>query len=275
MKSLIAFLGPEGTFAHLVAQQRFRQDDHLVPMPTIREVLDFVCKDSERVGIVPIENSSGGTIYDTVDRLIDRNYGLVIQESLSIDVQLALLGKDKRHINIIYSHFAPLYHCEDWLREHYPAAKLMAESSTATAVKRSAEEPGAAAIGNRSAGEKYHLKVLEFPIKGSVPNVTQFFVLGHKFSPIEEASRTTIVATLPNKPGALVDFLEPFKDQCVNLTRIMSRPVSGKPETYLFMVDIAGTERDKGVKSALDQAKGVTTSIRNIGAYPVRPTYKS
>ncbi len=273
--SLIAFLGPEGTFSHLVAQQRFGEGDHLVPVPTIKEVFDFVRQDPERLGIVPIENSSGGTIYDTLDRLADKSFGLIIRESLSIDVQLALLGKDKRNVSIIYSHFAPLYHCEDWLQINYPQAKLIAEPSTASALKKASEESGAAAIGNRGAGERYHLKVLKFPIKEDMPNVTQFFLLGHEVAPIDGACRMTVVVTLPNQSGALVDFLEPFKGQGVNLTRIISRPMFGKPEAYVFMVDIAGTERDEGVKLALDQAKKVTTSIRNIGTYPVRPIYKS
>jgi len=271
----IAFLGPEGTFSHLVAQQRFGQGDHLVPARTIREVFDFVRQGHERLGIVPVENSSAGTIYDTVDRLIDKDYGLIIQESLSMNVQLALLGKDTDTIKTIYSHFAPLHHCEDWLHHHYPNAKLMAEPSTATAVKKAAEEPGSAAIGNKGAGKLYHLEVLAFPIQEDVLNVTQFFLIGHESCPSEGACRITIVATLPNKPGALVDFLKPFKDHGVNLTRIMSRPISGKPEAYIFMIDIAGTEKDSGVKSALEKAKGVTTSIRNLGTYPVRPIYNS
>src|ERR1700677_2243335 len=152
MKSLtptVAFLGPEGTFAHLTAKKRFGDNVTLIPQPTIADVFDSVNSRSASLGIVPIENSSGGTIYDTVDRLVDTNNKLIVQELLSINVRLALLGKDKKKIRVIYSHFAPLHHCEAYLREKFPSVELSEQPSTAAAVKKAVESDDAAAIGNR------------------------------------------------------------------------------------------------------------------------------
>lgn len=279
MKSLtpaIAFLGPEGTYAHLAAKQRFGENANLVPAGSIKEVFDYVCGDRSRMGVVPIENSSGGTIYETVDRLVDGSYGLFVQEALSINVRLALVGKDKKNIKVIYSHFAPLHHCESWLHQHFPNADLIEQPSTANAVKKAASQAGAAAIGNRASAKHYGLKVLEFPIEQDVKNETQFYILGNNENALsKQNSKTSMVFTLPDKPGSLFDFLKPFKDNKVNITRIISRPIVGSPETYVFLADIKGTEIQPHVKSALKKAASVTSSMRSVGSYPVRKTYES
>jgi len=278
MKSLmptVSFLGPEGTFAHLTAQRRFGDDAKLVPAGSIAEVFESVTRNRTSLGIVPIENSSGGTIYETVDRLVDSRNQLIVQEALSINVRLALLGKDKNKIRVIYSHFAPLHHCETWLQRKFPNAELIKQVSTGAAIQKAAKSPDAAAIGNREAAKRYGLKVLEFPIEQDIKNVTQFFVLGLQHSISEDSSKTTIVFTLPDHPGSLYDFLTPLKDENVNLTRILSRPIIGAPETYVFLADINGTQRQANVKAALAKAAKVTSSIKNIGSYPVRKTYDS
>lgn len=278
MKSLlptVAFLGPEGTFAHLAAQKRFGDDVRLVPEPNIGDVFDSVSRNRTSLGIVPIENSSGGPIYETVNRLVDSSNALVIQESLSINVRLALLGRDKKNIKVIYSHFAPLHHCEAWLQEKYPNAELVKEPSTASAIQKAAANRNAAAIGSRAAAKRYSMKVLEFPVGQDIENVTQFFVLGQHHSLIEDSTKTSIVFTLPNNPGSLYDFLTPLKQENVNLTRIISRPIIGKPDAYVFLADIAGTPRQTNVKSALEKAAKLSDTIKNIGSYPVRKTYES
>lgn len=278
MKSVtptVAYLGPEGTFSHLLAQKRFGRKARLIAEPTIADVFAAVTQNRASLGLVPVENSSGGTIYDTVDRLVNAGSSLIIQESLSLNVRLALLGKSKKNIRVIYSHFAPLQHCETYLRKKFPGVELCEESSTASAVKKVVAMPGAAAIGNRDAAKRYGLKVLEFPVKQDIKNVTHFFVLGRHHTLAPNSSKTTIAFTLPNSAGSLYDFLTPFKEKGVNLTRILSRPIVGHPETYIFLADLAGTPRNARVKAALETAARFASSIRNIGSYPVRKTYES
>ncbi len=272
----VAFLGPEGTFAHFAARTRYGENSNLVPRASIKDVFNFVVSEPSRLGVVPMENSSGGIVLNTVDCLTESAYdGLLIQESLAVNVRLAFMGRRQEKIKVIYSHFAPLHHCQAWLCEHFPDAKLEEAASTAIAVKSASQEKGAAAIGNRMAGEIYGLEVLEFPIGAEVENVTQFFVLGHKESPPEENSRTTLIAKLPNIPGSLVDFLQPFKNEGINLTRIISRPVPGAPETYAFLADIKGSLSDRNVKAAMKEVKKVSISLRLLGTYPVRKRYDS
>jgi chorismate mutase / prephenate dehydratase len=271
----IGFLGPDGTFAHLAARQRFTGDVKLVGQSNVKEVFEFVAGDRSRLGLVPIENSSGGTIYDTVDQLINPVYGLFIQELVSLNVRLALLGKTKDRIRVIYSHFAPILHCAAWAKQKYPDAKLEETKSTTLAAKLASKEDHAAAIGTRFAGEIYDLDVLEFPIGENKPNVTQFVVVGHEKPTVKDADRMSLVATLPNHPGSLYDFLGPLANAGVNMLRITSRPIIGKPNSYTFLIDLAGSENDKSVQKALKQAAKLTEQMRSIGSYRLVGPYDS
>src|SRR5688572_7356521 len=272
--SPVGYLGPEGSFSHLVAQQRYRGRD-LLPFPSIPEVFDFLQENDGSVGIVPIENSTGGTIMPTVDGLIENAARLYVEEELSLDVKLALLGRRNAPIEVVYSHFAPLQHCGRWLKNHYPRAAQTATQSTSGAVQRAASEPHAAAIGPIGSGEMYGLEVLHFPIDEEIPNVTQFFVIGHRKADPVECRKTSFVVALPDQPGSLCTLLEPFKDAEVSLKRIQSRPIIGHPNTYLFFIEIDGCETHENVKRALKRALTVAKSIESLGSYPVKPRYQS
>ena len=270
----VAYLGPEGSFAHLVAKHRYA-DRPLRPFRSIPDVFDFLNEAPESVGIVPIENSTGGTIMPTVDGLIENACRLYVEEELSIDVKLALMGRKDQSIEVVYSHFAPLQHCEKWLKKTYPAARQVAVPSTSGAVLFAAQEPNAAAIGPIENAEMYGLDVLHYPIEKGVPNVTQFFVIGHTRSSTEDCQKTSLVVALPDVAGSLCAFLEPFKNAAVNLKRIQSRPIIGHPNTYMFFVEIEGRETDSSVQSALENARTVAQRIDSLGSYPVKPRYQS
>jgi prephenate dehydratase len=145
---------------------------------------------------------------------------------------------------------------------------LSEEKSTATAVLRASKEENTAAIGTRDAAKKYNLTVLEFPIgEENIQNITQFFVVGHEKAllPPGDNLKTSFVVVLPNEPGGIVNFLEPFKDE----------KIWGQPEAYVFLIDIVGTEQEEKVKSALKKAGKVAISMKNIGSYPVTEPYSS
>ncbi len=271
IESPIAYLGPEGSFAHHVAIQRFGNAG-LRPFRTIPEVFSFLAGEGRGRGVVPIENSSGGTIMPTVDGLIDN--ALFVQEELSLDVKLALVGREGTPVKVIYSHFAPLQHCERWLNAHYPGARHVATPSTSGAAQLAAREDGAAAIGPVENADAHGLDVLYYPIESHIPNVTQFFVIGHAGVVSETSVKTSLVVALADRPGSLCLFLEPFKNHGVSLKRIQSRPIVGQPNTYKFFVEIEGKEQDEQVKEALKGALAVADSIKSLGSYPVRGRYQ-
>lgn len=271
----IAYLGPSGTFSELVAGKRFGREVELVPLPGIYEVFEHVRSHRYALGIVPLENSSGGTIYETIDCLVEKRRPLVIREELSLQVRLALLGHKGEKINTLYSHFAPMQHCDPWIRKHLPRVHRKEMASTASAAEAAAANRHAASLGMRAAATRYGLDILEFPVQPEVPNVTQFACIGHRAEPDPKASKTSLIVTLHNRPGSLCSLLEIFRDHQINMTRLLSRNIVGQPKSYVFFIDIAGTPSGSPVREALLKARRAVQSLRDAGAYPVRRPYVS
>ena len=265
--SVIACLGPEGSFSHLITAQRFPQHQ-LRMIATVSEVFDFLHANPGAYGVVPIENSSGGFIIDTVDRLVDARSPLHILEELTLDVKLALLGHTGHPVEVIYSHPMPFFHCDEWLRSHHPEVKRVPLASTAASAKRAVEEPNAATIGPKQNAAKHGLDILEFPIAGDVPNITQFFLLGHQAPPPSAAhNRTAMVVQLPDRPGSLCAFLLPFSEAGVSLKRIESRPIRGQPNTYHFYIELEGSPAQEATAAALTKVKADGATVRIVGSY--------
>lgn len=271
----VGYLGPEGTFSHLVARKRFGRFATLKPCDGIFEVFEFIKSGRGRLGVVPVENSSGGTIFETIDCLVENAGRLHVREELSLNVKLALLGHRGQPIRTLYSHFVPLQHCQAWIRKHLPGVQTHEMPSTARAAARAAEEPSAAAIAPRDAAKRHRLDVMHFPIETDAPNITEFLVIGSGEKPAPGSSKTSLLVMLENRPGSLFDFLATFKKTHVNLTRLISRPIIGQPKSYLFVVDVQGTPRDLPVREALRDAERATTKLIRLGVYPVRRMYAS
>jgi prephenate dehydratase len=271
----IAYLGPDGSFSHLLTRRRFPDATDLRPIGGVPGVFEFVRATPGALGVVPIENSSGGMIMPTVDSLIEHLQSVYVQELLLLDVKLALLGRAGRAPEIVYSHAVPLQHSEKWLRRMFPGVQAVASNSTSHAVKLAVEDPGAAAIAMRENAAAHGLDILHYPIEEGVPNVTQFYVIGHEHTRTGDCS--AYVVALPNKPGALYRFLAPFNQHGVNLTRIQSRPIFGKPNAHLFFVELTGNEEDSNVAAAIAAARSPEISERldSLGSFPGKLRFQS
>jgi chorismate mutase/prephenate dehydratase len=285
MPSSVAFLGPEGTFSHLVALRRFPKRQGF-PCATITEVFHAVRSGQATCGIVPIENSSGGTITETVDLLIEQAGHLVIAEELALDVRLALLGRrgaSFASLRELYSHVMPLRHHRDWIRENLPSVRMVESPSTAEAARKAARSKASAALAAPGAALLYGLSVLKFPVRPEAVNVTHFFVIApvpasgsvSGFPKVSGRCKTAVVAELPQTPGSLHRFLGPFARAGANLRRIVSRPVPGRPETYVFYLEVEGDAGDPAVRRALAGAGKLSVLLRSLGSYPSRPRYRT
>ena len=284
MSSAVAFLGPEGTFSHLVALRRYPKRSGL-PCATITEVFHAVRSGHAGCGIVPIENSSGGTITETVDLLIEQAGHLEISEELALDVRLALLGKKGtafKALRKLYSHVMPLRHHRGWVRENLPSVQMIESASTAEAAKKASLSATSAALAAPGAAELYGLSVLRFPVRPEAVNVTHFFVIvpsdsskSFSASSASNRSKTAVVAALPQTPGSLHRFLGPFARAGANLCRIVSRPVPGQPETYVFYLEVEGALSEPAVQKALSGARKMAVRIQPLGSYPSRPRYRT
>ncbi|HCN79131.1 MAG TPA: prephenate dehydratase [Verrucomicrobiales bacterium] len=273
--ALVACLGPEGSFSHLLAGMRFPNTPVRL-MAGIGEVFDFLADAPEAQGIVPIENSSGGFIIDTVDRLIDERCTLRIIEELTLDVRLALLGRAGAEVASIHSHAMPFFHCEEWLAANSPRARRVVEASTAKAAEKAASLQSAAAIGPRQNAALHALDILHFPIAGEVPNITQFYLLARAGNaPGPANNRTALVVELPDRPGSLCRFLTPLSEAAINLKRLESRPIRGQPNKYRFYIEIEGSPAEAHVRAALDQARADGAHLRSLGSYPSGRRFES
>ncbi|QSR89057.1 ACT domain-containing protein [Methylacidiphilum caldifontis] len=270
----IGYLGPEATFSHLVVKKRFPNDLHQ-SLSSIEDIIEFVKEEAageQRIGLIPIENSTGGMILESVDLLLEEDFHLYIQEELSLNVELALIGRHGEEIKEIYSHPTPLFYCRKWIKSRFPLAKINKTASTSEAAQIVAQTTGSAALSTRLASEIYKLDILEFPVLEGSLNLTQFFVLG-RFPYPGETAETTLVFSVKDEPGSLCSFLEPFRDEKLNIKRIVSRPIPGKLNTYLFLFSIQAGKESLHLANALQRAEKFSLWLKSLGSYPVRETF--
>lgn len=273
----VFYLGPEGTFSHILARQRFGRKVELIPCETIDAIFERTLADEGTMGLVPIENSSGGAVYDSMDQLIRQAGHIFLHEELALDVRIALLGHKDGSVKTVFSHFTQIKHHADWLKARYPGVKMKEVVSTAVAAQKAAASKQSAALASPGAAEVYGLDVLEKPTARHAVNVTHFFTIGATPREIPEKgpTKTTLVVDLSHDCGSLHRFLGPFARQKVSLSRIASRPVPGQPQTYVFFIEIEGSVNDAPVAKALARAKDLSVSLHNLGSYPVGRRYKS
>ena len=273
--SSVSYLGPEGTFAHAVAQSQFGQSHRLLAQPDIKSVFDSVLDRRAGSGIVPLENSSAGWIYDTIDLLIGNAARIQITAEHSLDVELAFVGHQGMEIKKIYSHFAPLEHNARWLAENHPKAELIRCPSTAHAATLARTDMTAAAITSRQAAEIYGLDILAFPLGAEDENVTRFMQIALGDGTTAHGKKTGLVLTLDNEPGKLLAFLRPFDAAKLNLSGIISRPIPGKPSMHRFFIEVEGSENDTALNAAVAEARQAALSLVSLGNYTANPRIRN
>jgi len=266
----VAFLGPEGTFTQSAVYAHFGHSVRALPLPSIDEVFHEVEAAAADFGIVPIENSTEGTVNNTLDRFL--NSPLKICGEVELRIHQFLMGSMESldRIERICSHQQSLAQCRSWLDEHLPDVERVAVSSNAEGARRARDEKGTAAIAGQVAAEVYGLKVLAAEIEDRPDNTTRFFVLGRKLFKPSGADRTTLLVSVSHTdaPGALFRLLEPLSRYNVSMTRIESRPSHRRKWDYVFFIDIEGHAEDKQVAKALAALKKRASLFRVLGSYP-------
>ncbi len=266
----IAFLGPEGTFTQQAVLKHFGHSVRALPLAAIDEVFTEVEAGVADFGVVPIENSTEGTVSHTADMFLTSP--LKICGEVELRVHQHLMGRvdNLAAIERICSHQQSLAQCRGWLKENLPQVELLPVSSNAEAARRARDEQGTAAIAGEAAAEVYGLSVLVPEIEDRPDNTTRFLVVGRKLLKPSGQDRTTLLLSAPDTvdPGALLKLLEPFARYGVNMTRLESRPSRRKKWDYVFLMDIEGHAEDKPVKKALAEVKKVASLMKLLGSYP-------
>ena len=263
----IAYLGPQGSFSHTAAMLKFGQSVEYEPVADIRAVFEEINRQHCDLGIVPVENSVAGGIVETLDSLIDSPVAICGEAILAVHHSL-LANCKMDEIKTVYSKPEIFAQCRLWLSTTMPDIDCMPTASSAQAVQRAVKEKNAAAIGSLLAAELYGVKVIRENIEDITNNTTRFFVIGSESARPSGDDKTSIVFSTAHKAGALVDVLQAFRYNGLNLTNIESRPAKKRQREYYFFVDGQGHQDDANVRQALTEAKRHCLELSVLGSYP-------
>ena len=263
----IAYLGPEATYTHQAALERFGASLSYTALKTIDEVFTHVARRRADFGVVPIENSTEGVVTHTLDMFIDSELQIVAQ--IVLPIQHCLVSRARRNrIRRLYVHPQTLAQCRGWIQKQFATAEIIETSSNARSAELAAKERNSGAIAGLLAAEKYGLPVLEHDVQDNAGNATRFLVLGRTCSPPTGRDRTSLMFCIADKVGALHSALAPFRRYQINMTKIESRPSKRKAWEYFFFVDCDGHLSDRKVARALVQLGEHCDFVKVLGSYP-------
>ena len=264
----VGFLGPTHTFSHQAAQQYFGRLANLTPLSSFSDIFDFVDRSPRVWGVVPIENTTSGTIGETLDLFVTRTVHIQAEIYLPVAHNLLALAGSSDWTRV-YSHPHAIAQCRGWIQRHLGATSIMEVTSTAEAARRAAEEPSAAAIGPLSAAEAFGLEVLQQDIQDMASNRTRFYVIADKPAARTGRDKMALMVSVHDRVGALHDVLSCLRAHDLNLSFIQSRPSRLKPDDYIFFLELVGHPDDAAVRQALGVLTESTVLTRVLGAWPV------
>ncbi len=271
----IGFLGPPGSFSHQAAVAQFGSSVEFDDLHAIEGVFTEVIRGHVDYGLVPIENSTGGGIVETLDAFRDNAGRAHVYAEVVLTIRHSLLancapGAVKR----IHSKPEAFAQCRKWLALQYPHAELVPAPSTSRAVLTAKSEQdadpavGAAAIASSLAGRVHGVNLLFDDIEDNPNNLTRFFIVARQEAEPSGDDKTSIMFTTEDKPGALVRVLSIFERAGVNLTHIDKRPSGRENWSYTFFIDAEGHRTDEKVKAAITFATHECATLHVLGSYP-------
>ena len=270
MKHKIAFQGEHYAFSEIAAKQFLGNETICIPTPSFDEVFQAVSKGKIALGIIPIENTLYGSIHRNFDLLLENDTTIVGEVNLRIELCLiALPGVKLEQIRTIYSHPAALEQCCNFFAQH-PYIEPISTYDTAGSVKLISKQktPSIAAIASQWAAEDYGMNILSHEIEDYPENFTRFLIISKKPLNFGIADKTSIVFSTKNIPGALFKSISVFFLRDINLTKLESRPIKGKPWEYLFYLDFNGNMDEVESKNALRHLDEIAQFIKILGSYP-------
>lgn len=269
VRSVVAFQGELGAFSQEACVKIFGSKIKPLPCPTFEEVFDAVVGKKADMAVIPIENSLAGSIHRNFDLLARHSLEAVGETQIRIEHNLiGHPGCKVRSIKRIYSHPVALAQCEKFLRRTKSAEKV-AFSDTAGSVRHIRDQglKEAAAIASAEAARIYGMKILRSGIEDNRENYTRFLALARKGRFPRGGDKTSILFSLSNEPGALFKALSVFALRNINLTKIESRPIHGKPWEYFFYVDLQSDIRSRECSNAIRHLQEMMKYFRVLGSY--------
>lgn len=263
----VGYLGPEGSFSHLAAQNKFGSSVQYRPLADIRAVFDEVARGHCDLGLVPVERNIGGGVIDTLDSFIEHNVHICAEIITPIHLNLMARCAFEK-INAVASKPEVFAQCRDWLTTSFKHIDLMPVASSAKAAEMAASAEALAAIGSSLAAELYGLNIVFANIEDNPNNMTRFLVISKTPTSRSGQDKTALMFTTTHKAGALVEVLNVFADNGINLTNIDTRPSKRRNWEYYFFVDAEGHFEDTNFIKALDEAKAHCGELHVLGSFP-------
>jgi chorismate mutase/prephenate dehydratase len=268
-KLVIAYLGPEATYTHQAAISNFGVSLDYRAIKTIPDVFGEVESGAADYGVVPIENSTEGAVFHSMDMLVESN--LHICSQVYMPIEHCLISQSAlKEIKEVRSKDQALGQCREWLRAKLPHAEIVDVVSTAEAVRLAKEAKGVAAVASALSAQRYGIKIQARGIQDREDNVTRFLVVGKtQAKPLGDGrDKTSLVISLRDEVGALEKTLQAFAKRGINLSKIESRPSRKKAWDYYFFIDLIGHYEDEAVQAAVQDLKGHCPLVKWLGSYP-------
>lgn len=267
----IVYLGPEGTFSYFAGVEYLGHSGEFRPKPTLHEVFTAITRKEAELGVIPLENSLQGTVGQSLDLFLQ--FEVHVQAEIYCKISHALLSTAGQLADIkrVYSHPQALEQCSAWLRANLPTASIVPTESTAAAGRRVLEEPDSAAIGHIRLGQMLGLTALAQRVEDQPDNWTRFLVIGSVPAGTGNQDKTSILFTLPDKPGALAAVLNLLAREGINMKKLESRPFRGEKWKYVFFVDLECDISREEYQQVLTDLRDNCHTLRILGSYPSGP----
>jgi len=263
----IGFLGPEGSHSHYAAQRKFGSSVEYRALADIRAVFEEVARGHCALGLVPMENSIGGGVIDTMDCFIGASVHICAEVLVEIHHNL-LANCPQEQIKTIASRPEIFAQCRNWLSTSFKKVEMLPVASSAKAAEMARTRKNLAAIGSSLAAELYDLKIVFANIEDTPGNMTRFLVIANEPANRTGNDKTTLMFTTAHRAGALVEVLNVFASHGINLTNIDTRPSKRRNWEYYFFVDAEGHCRDENFAEALTEARQHCGELHVLGSFP-------
>jgi chorismate mutase/prephenate dehydratase len=273
-KKRVAYLGPPGTFSEQAANQYFSEAEaEFIITQNITDIFRKVINDEAEFGVVPVENSTSGSITLTLDLLLENNLNVLGEIIIRIQHNLIAMNNiPLSEVKILLSHEQPLAQCRKFIEKNLPQVEIIETKSTSLAIEMLPDYENAVAIGTELAAELYSRTIIAKGIEDNQNNFTRFFIISHEKSDATGSDKTSIVFSVRHVPGALLTALKCFSSRNINLTKLESRPARLTPWEYYFYTDFEGHVTEPRIQEALDDLKNSTLYIKVLGSYPKHST---
>lgn len=267
----VVYLGPEGTFSYFAGIEYLGHTTELIPQPNLLAVFQAVAGKEAELGVIPLENSLQGSVGQSLDMFL--RFEVYIQAEVFCRISHCLLSaaENINQVRTVYSHPQALEQCSNWLATHLSHATIVPTESTAAAARKVSGDPYSAAIGHVKLGEMLGLNVLSRRIEDLPDNWTRFFVIGPTQQPGGNQDKTSLLFTLPDRPGALVNVLDMLAKQGINMKKLESRPLRAEKWKYVFFVDVECDLTRDQYRDMLKQLSELCHTVRILGSYPAGP----